>query len=427
MLSIGTIYRMPRPAQWGKSQVDGLPNYYYEAYTPGYGSFAFQRGIHVSGAVVGADGVSRIPVIIISSTPRKAGSEETPWRDRYDPDHGYVIYYGDNKEPGGDPAGKGRNNKALIELLQYYQCDDKEARAEHCVPVVFFEKVSYEGRPKGNAVFQGFGIVESAELVTQYNKDHEYFANYRFNFCVLSLAKENELFDWQWISDRCDPNKRMEETLDHAPESWKRFLAKGFEELHLLRRSVAGRGLVKKQDQLPGSNALLQQIYDYYTNTAHKHDFEYLAMEVTVKTVEETCEKCKPGWITKQSADGGIDFVLRADLGREALSSVNIIILGQAKCEKLTTPTNGLHIARTVARLKRGWVGAYVTTSYFSDAVQKEVKEDGYPIMLINGQKIASIVEKELYSSGLSIEEYLDSLTNKYSREMKIPENILDD
>ena len=127
----------------------------------------------------------------------------------------------------------------------------------HCVPIVFFEKVSVNGRPKGNAVFHGFGILESAELVTQYDQDKCYFANYRFSFSVLSLSEENEQFDWQWITDRCDPNKTTEETMKHAPKAWKRFIKDGIDSLHLIRRSVAGKNLVKKKDQLPGNESLL--------------------------------------------------------------------------------------------------------------------------------------------------------------------------
>ena len=148
-------------------------------------------------------------------------------------------------------------------------------------------------------------------------------------------------------------------------------------------------------------------------------------MEVAVKTIEESGAKCTPGWITKRSSDGGIDFVLRIDIGQDQLASVKIIGLGQAKCELPKTPTNGVHIARTVARLKRGWIGIFVTTSFFSEAVQKEVNEDTYPLMLINGSQVAHIVEKELFATHLDLHSYLDGISQKYGREMKIPEDIL--
>jgi len=42
-----------------------------------------------------------------------------------------------------------------------------------------------------------------------------------------------------------------------------------------------------------------------------------------------------------------------------------VIVLRQAKCKSLNTPTSGTHIARTFAKFKRGWLGVYVTISYF--------------------------------------------------------------
>ncbi len=427
MLTIGRIYRMPSPQQKDKPVVDGLENFYYESDTSNVG-FAFQKGIHNVQIITCASGVSRCPLIIISSTPRKAGSEDTPWRDRYDPDHGYVQYYGDNKSIERQPEDA-PGNKCLLELLKYYECESEIDRTRNAVPIIFFEKCAYEGRPKGNAIFHGFGILESAELVTQYDAKHNYFANYRFNFCIFSLAGDNEQFNWQWIRDRCNPELTDEETLRFAPASWKRWIKEGIESLHLVRRSVAGRGLVKDKDQQPSNPALLQSIYNYYggkNSNITKHDFEYLAMEATVKAIEESGTKCIPGWITKASGDGGVDFVLRIDIGHEDLASVRIIVLGQAKCTDPTKPVNGRDIARTVARMKRGWIGAFVTTSYFSEPVQQEVKEDSYPLMMINGSKLSSVVEHELFENKMSLESYLESLKEKYKQMMRIPEDVLD-
>lgn len=422
MLKIGNIYRMPNPQQKNRAHVDGLDNFYYESYTPNVG-FSFQKGIHNVQLIIGPNGESRCPLIIISSTPRKAGSDDTPWHDRYDPDHGYVKYYGDNKPNRGRPEDA-PGNKVLLNLLKYYETEAKNDRLKNAVPVVFFEKCTYEGRPKGNAIFHGFGLLESAELVTQYGPKHDYFSNYLFNFCVLSLAEENEEFNWQWIKDRCDQSKNIEDTMTYAPASWKRWIKEGKDNLHLVRRNVSGIGLVKNYEQKPTNHKLLNDIYQYYRS--RKHEFEYLAMEVTVKTIEESGAYCTPGWITKKSGDGGVDFVLRIDIGKEKLASVNIIVLGQAKCTKPSESTNGRDIARTVARMKRGWIGSYVTTSYFSEAVQKEVKEDAYPIMMINGAKVASIVEQELFEIKLPLEKYLATLVTKYKTLIRMPEDILE-
>lgn len=424
MLKIGTIYRMPSKQQKETPQVDGLDNFYYQTDTPGVG-FAFQKGIHNVQQINTPSGATRCPLIIISSTPRKAGSDDTPWHDRYDPDHGYVKYYGDNK-PGKGLPENAPGNRILLDLLKYYDSPNKSDRIQNAVPVVFFEKCSYDGRAKGNAVFHGYGILESVELVTQYatGTKHSYFANYLFNFCVLSLSDKNEEFDWNWIADRCDPKKETIDTLEHAPASWRRWIDEGKDSLHLVRRSVSGRGLIKEAAQRPKDGDTLKKIYKYYETK--KHEFEYLAMEVTVKAIEESGAKCVPGWITKKAGDGGVDFVLRVDIGKDTLSSVNIVVLGQAKCTDPKSATNGRDIARTVARLKRGWIGSYVTTSYFSEPVQREVKEDSYPIMMINGAKVAELVDQEIFASKVTLSEYLDSLPEKYMLLNRIPEDVLD-
>ena len=428
MLTIGTIYRMPSSHQEDKAFVDGLPNFYFESNTPNVG-FAFQKGIHNVQIITSPKGKKRCPLIIISSTPRKAGTEDTPWHDRYDPDHGYVKYYGDNKPELNIRPEDAPGNKILLDLLKYYKSNDEKDRISSAVPVIFFEKCSYDGRAKGNAIFHGFGVLESAELVTQYDARHRYFANYLFNFCIFSLAGNNEQFDWRWITDRCNPDLEVEDTLQYAPASWKRWIKKGHDNVHLVRRSVSGRGLVKDTDQTPVNSFLLKQIYEYYggkSNNKKKHDFEYLAMEVTIKAIEESGAKCVPGWITKASGDGGVDFVLRIDIGQDELASVHIIVLGQAKCVDPSKPVNGKDIARTVARMKRGWIGAFVTTSFFSEPVQQEVKEDSYPLMMINGAKVASIVEHELFENKQSLDNYLTSLKEKYHQMIRIPEDVLD-
>ncbi|MGN8748761.1 hypothetical protein ACTNDR_09720, partial [Lactobacillus amylovorus] len=73
--------------------------------------------------------------------------------------------------------------------------------------------------------------------------------------------------------------------------------------------------------------------------------------------------------------------------------------------------------------LKRGWLAAFVTTSYFTNATQQEILEDNYPILLITGKQVAEIVNKELYRKNISLDKYLKSLNME--QEYKNPEDIL--
>ena len=47
----------------------------------GAGGFQMESGINTPAAVRGSDGAQRRPAIIISSSPHKRGSSETPWQD----------------------------------------------------------------------------------------------------------------------------------------------------------------------------------------------------------------------------------------------------------------------------------------------------------------------------------------------------------
>ncbi len=115
------------------------------------------------------------------------------------------------------------------------------------------------------------------------------------------------------------------------------------------------------------------------------------------------------------------------DIG-SGFGAAKVIILGQAKCESLNSPTSGTHITRTVAKLRKGWLGVYVTTSYFSDKVQIEILEDKYPILLINGkilsEEVNEIVHQKRYKN---VKEYLQEIDKEYEGAVKFrdPEEIL--
>lgn len=408
--------------------VDGLPNFFFETYAGNdYSRIVFQKGIHNLAAVNVADGTKRIPAIIISSSPHKAGTDITPWEDEFDPDHGRIRYYGDNKS-NGRRASDSPGNALLLKAFFDYSSPDPDLRKNFAVPLIFLKRVNYGGRQKGNLMFQGFGIIESAELITQYDPKlkSRYFTNYAYNMCVFSLKEEGEVFDWSWITNRRNPNLSNEEADANAPKSWKQWIKEGQTGLHKVRRNVSILKIISEQDQhpVPGSKEyqLLIQIYNYYQNK--RHIFELLAMRVAQEIFEESGVTFLPGWITQKSGDRGIDFVARLNFGSQ-MSALKIVILGQAKCEKPSSPTNGLHIARTVARLKRGWFGVYVTTSYFSKNVQMEVLDDQYPIMLICGKKLAETVGKILYKRGIPLNVFLEELNQTYHSENHRPEDIL--
>ena len=171
---------------------------------------------------------------------------------------------------------------------------------------------------------------------------------------------------------------------------------------------------------------ILHSTYKYYDGKKHK--FEALAAHITSRILATNGGGIyRPGWLTQASGDFGIDFVGRLDIGSD-FATVKLVVLGQAKCEDPEVPTNGNHIARTVARLRRGWIGVYVTTSWFSDNTQKEVLEDQYPILMIDGFRLAKEIHANLIELGnLNLTSFLDEITSKYEvlQARKMPEEVM--
>ena len=423
-LRIGQVLRYPRAQESPAKYQDNHLNFRWLGQYAGAGSFQMEKGINTPASVETAGGVLRRPAIIISSSPHKRGSSDTPWQDFFDTDNGHIRYFGDNKDPGKDPA-KAPGNKALLAAFRFAHSHDPFERSQ-TPPLLFFERTR-----KGYVVFQGFGVIRSVDLVTQWdNQNKRSFTNYAFDFTVFNLESEYEEFDWGWIQSRRDPNQELSATNRRAPHSWREWLKQGANYLSRARRRVSKLAIEKTSAQKPiqGSEEAfaLREIYSYFDGK--KHHFEALAEEVAERVIGANYGNYEKGWITEAGGDGGADFVASVRLGSE-FSAAKIIILGQAKCVALNSPTHGNHIARTVARLKRGWVGVFVTTSYFSESVQQEVIEDRYPIVLIHGKRVAEEVIKMVHESEAfsSIEEFLDSLSSAYPKriQQRQPEEIL--
>ena len=212
MLEIGKTYRTTRKKNFKDPVIDGKPNFYFETNVNDQKSFAPRRGITDFSPVVGPNGKSRVPLVVLLSETDEKGVNYNPWHDEFYPDRGMIKYYGDNK-----PGAKEGNNKLLIKQFHCNSIANEYTRQNESVPIFCFEQVE-----KGLNKYQGFGIVESVELVTQYSEEYDqYFPNYLFTICVFSVAAEDEKLDWRWITDRCNPDLNNSDADRNAPKSWR--------------------------------------------------------------------------------------------------------------------------------------------------------------------------------------------------------------
>jgi hypothetical protein len=343
LLEIGKVYRYSRPYNSEPEIIDGLHNYFHVVFSPGKKLPLLEAGINPIAKVHGSDG-DRCPALLISSSPHKIGSFETPWQDTFDPDYGYIRYLGDNQMPGRDPE-KAPGNAVLLREFALHNSPDPNAR-KNSTPILFFRRITYEGRTKGNVVFQGFGIIQRAELITQYHlKKDAYFTNYVFECAILNLKAEGEKFNWDWITSRRNSEISLSDTLPSAPNSWRLWIKNGPAAAEKLKRKVSKLSILKKGEQQPSPNSrehqALSSIYNYYSDK--KARFEALASLATKSIISRNGTSYKEGWITPPSGDHGADFIGRVDLGSGS-TKVKIVVLGQAKCESLNVPTGGNHI-----------------------------------------------------------------------------------
>lgn len=419
---IGDLYRYAKPADPTVPMVDGLPNFHFITHLQGMPQLQLERGISAPAKTVAPDG-ERVAAFLLSSNFHKRGSAENPWHDEIEPDRGYARYYGDNRTPGIDPS-TATGNRQLLAQFELHASPLPEHRAK-AAPLLLFRS----GK-KGFKEFCGLGVLTGAQRVTQYaQRNGGFFTNYLFEIVLLTLTKEDEGVSAIWIRDRRDPTLTATVANAGAPIAWAEWVRHGKPVLEQLRRRVVRYRIASRNDQLPAANTgertTLEAIYNYYDG--RKSRFEALASRACESSILNSGAQYHRGWLTPGGGDGGLDFVGRLDVG-EGFARTKLVVLGQAKCERIDTPTGGNHLARTVARLRRGWLGAYVTTSFFSQAVQKEVFEDQYPLLLLNGRQLAAEALRMQLSGGYpTLSSFLDYVDANYEAQVSArdPEEVL--
>ena len=434
------LYRYAKPSPGPEVEyIDGIRNLFNATRWPpwsglaGAGRVQLDHGINSVVRVRAPEGWRR-PAILIASKPHRAGSDWTPWHDDLDPYAGHIRYYGDNKADLGFDPDAVPGNWSIIAEFDRHRSHLREDRLG-AAPLLFFEGLVHEGRAKGFWRFIGLGVLERAERVTQIDRRGRLFANYAFDCALVDLAPENLTLAWEWIAARRDPTRTLEECLALAPENWQRWVDQGSAVIDRIRQSVARYQVLQPADQRPDPGtpaaAALHAVIEHYKTGSSwagvgEHRFEGLASDIAGTYLNES-GRYRRGWITRRGGDGGIDFVGRLDLG-PADAGLKLVVLGQAKCRGDHAPaTGGIDLARTVARLSRGWVGAFVTTGYYTEQAQREVISDHFPLLLLNGRQVGEAVVRNAAVRGMDVPTYIRAVDAEYDGLLssRLPEEIL--
>ena len=324
----------------------------------------------------------------------KAGHASNPWHDEFDLDHGHVRY-GDHKPSTVGLPGATSGNRALLEAWGLHAATGAAERLQ-APPLLIFRSttITRDRRTlfKGHIEFCGAAMIERLEHVVQRDPETgRSFPNLVLDLAVIDLADIGDALDMRWIDDR--------RTLMPATPSVMR-PPRGCAGSKMVARPLRGyvdassRPESKSlEDQLPpvGSveRELLHRLHAFFDG--RKHAFELLAARVSAQILGGSGARYHDGWLTRPAGDGGVDFVGRLDVGTPS-NNTPLVVLGQAKCVIPTSSVSPDQVARVVARLRRGWIGVFVTTGTFSRQAQVEVIDDQYPLVLVDGRTLAEQV-----------------------------------
>lgn len=222
ILKIGEIYRYSKKLSPELERVSGYSNFVNVTRAQGLPMPLLERGISPIGMSGKASWERPKPALLVSSSPHKSGSDETPWHDTFDLQNGTIAYYGDNKKLQNPSLPPG--NQALVREFAFHSSGDAGARSQ-ASPLIFFLRVPVGSRRKGFVKFVGLGILTTAELTTQYNLSHGFFPNFVFGFKLLSLESEHYQLDWSWINARRSLPAKVSDEL--APDSWREWVQSG--------------------------------------------------------------------------------------------------------------------------------------------------------------------------------------------------------
>ena len=326
------------------------------------------RGVFYYAATKDPGGVARLPAFLLYSDNLRGLTERNPWLDVVDAENGYALYHGDNRTSGSDPLSADGNSK-ILEVAHLYADPSSRVLAP---PMILFESAKIQGSSASYRRMAGYGVPRDLRIQSQRSSTGT-FTNLVIELVLFSLTAEGEQLDWNWIDRRRDPSSTAEETLKCAPAAWRRWVRLGDSTIETSRRRVYGAAIRSPAEQVREAShddgELIDAIYRFYRSDAF--EFEGLASWAASQVLGPGSSR---GWVTPR-VDGGIDFVSRLDLG-SGFSKMTVVILGQAKRIKPGSSVPGADLARTVARLKRGWIGVVVTTGTFSVKAQQELLAD---------------------------------------------------
>ena len=326
-----------------------------------------------------------------------SSGEDIYWRDEMDSSLGLFLYYGDNKTPGNDLHKTNlHGNEILRYMFQLAASDDFDIR-KHIPPVLVFKKSGGRDVKFLGLAVPGIKGKPSKDWLTAVwgcNKEGERFQNYKSYFTILNTTSGSKFEDGYginlaWIND-IEKGNAFDSI--YAPTVWKNYIKKKTYSPLLSRILAYKIGIETQMPQEPVKEKMLETIHDYFIEKDRGYSFEQFASDI-VESLDDAVVNIET---TKPYKDGGFDAEGRYKIFKNVENSVFVEFYMQAKCYGKKNPVGVTDTARLISRIKNRQFGIMVTTSYIADQAYKEVREDGHPIVFINGKNIIDYIYNEI-------------------------------
>lgn len=330
--------------------------------------------------------------------------EEIEWPDYLEERTGVFRYYGDNRTPGKYITDTKKKGNLILENL--FSILNENTNLKDMPPIFVFKKTGNGRDVKflGMAAPGNPHIMPGKDLVPFWREvNGKKFQNYEAYFTLLDTGKTPISRDWikSLIND-------FDNSLKNAPAAWKKFIKEGRNGILPLKKSSDFK-IPNKYEQLSGSDEEGRRCVDYirFHYDSYPQGFEECATSI----IQLMDSNFKEFSFERTWRDGGRDIIGRYTLntGGKINNSLSADCALEAICYGIHRGVGAKEMSRLIDRVQYHKFGIMITTGYVDKETYSEVVDKEYPIIIVTGSDIASILGKNSINS-LNMEKWLDSV-----------------
>lgn len=329
--------------------------------------------------------------------------EELEWPDYLEEETGVFRYYGDNREPGKALTDTKKKGNKILETV--FGLLNEGQHLEDIPPFLVFKKTGV-GRD-----IQFLGVAAPGNPMISPDKDlvafwrtikGKRFQNYEAYFTILNTGEKP--ISREWLKALI---YNHEESIQFAPEVWKRFVKLGRNGIVALKAPRIFR-VPSKYEQLQSDiegNRCLEVIREHYRD--NPYGFEACATDIVSKMDTNFVDFS----LTRPWRDGGRDAIGHYSIstGGKVNFPLKIDCALEAKCYAVNHAVRVREMSRLISRIRYRQFGVLVTTSYVDTQAYKEVIEDGHPILIVTASDIAGVLRNNAINSS-NVERWLENV-----------------